>query len=450
MKLTAKAIDLAQPADKEYMLSDGDKLYLRVHPSGGKRWMFNYMSVEGRRIKLTLGPYPEISLATARDLAAEQRRLLAMGKDPRIKKLQVRQEAQRQALATFESVAREWHAHATNVHEWSESYSQKILRQLEMHAFPRLGRHPIGTLNQMDVLQCLEAVSLAGTRETAIRLREGLQRVYARAVTLGLLDPGKNFMAKSVADFKLRAPRVKHFATMLDPERIGQLLRDIRGYRGHFTVTCALMIMPYVFQRPGQIRMMEWEQLDLDAGLWVCPPHIMKVREAHKFDNQTPPHVVPLPRQVIEILHRMHKVTGPSGPVFKSVSRRPGKDGYTRYISNNTINSALRALGYDTQQDITGHGFRAMARTLIREQLGWDRELIEKHLAHVSDEEMGDTYDRAQFIEQRHAMAQAWADYLDQLADHKIPPARRFTPLLNPPPRQAVSDSPSMPVRMLS
>ncbi|SAI67497.1 phage-related integrase [Bordetella ansorpii] len=131
-----------------------------------------------------------------------------------------RQEAVRQALATFEKVAREWHAHATELHEWSESYSQKILRQLELYAFPKLGRHPINTLSQMDVLQCLEAVSLAGTRETAIRLRESLQRVYARAVTVGVLEPGKNFMAKSVADFKLRTPRVKHYATMLDPEKI--------------------------------------------------------------------------------------------------------------------------------------------------------------------------------------------------------------------------------------
>jgi integrase len=443
MKLTAKAIEQAQPKDKEYLLSDGDKLYLRVHPSGGKSWQFNYTSVEGKRVKLTLGPFPEISLASARELAEAQRRHLAAGKDPRVRKHEVRQEAVRQALATFEKVAREWHAHATELHEWSESYSQKILRQLELHAFPRLGRHPIGTLNQMDVLQCLEAVSLTGTRETAIRLRESVQRIYARAVTVGVLEPGRNFMAKGVADLKLRTPRVKHYATMLDPEKIGQLLRDIRGYKGHFTVCCALRVMPYVFQRPGQIRMMEWEQLDLDAGIWTCPPHIMKLREIHKFDNQTPPHIVPLPRQVVEILNQMHAITGPFGPVFKSVSRRRGKDGFSRYISDNTMNSALRALGYDTQQDITGHGFRAMARTLIREKLGWDKELIEKHLAHVSDEELGDTYDRTRFIEQRHAMAQAWADYLDQLADHKIPLAQRFTPSLAPMESRAVEQRPA-------
>ncbi|WP_298013046.1 group II intron reverse transcriptase/maturase [uncultured Castellaniella sp.] len=231
MKLTAKAIELAQPADKEYLLSDGEKLYLRVHPSGKKSWQFIYLNIENKRVKLTLGTVPEVSLARARELAAGQRQNLAIGKDPRARKREERQEARRQELATFDKVAREWHTHAKAVHEWSDDYSQKILRQLELHAFPKLGRHPIGSLNQLDVLQCLEAISLAGTRETAIRLRESLQRVYARAVTLGLLKPGDNFMAKGVADFKLRSPMVKHYATILEPQKIGQLIRDIRGYR---------------------------------------------------------------------------------------------------------------------------------------------------------------------------------------------------------------------------
>lgn len=431
MRLTVKAIELAQPTGKDYLLSDGNKLYLRVQPKGGKSWQFNYISVEGKRVKLTLGSFPETSLASARMLAAEQREHLATGKDPRVRKLEAQQEAQRQALATFEKVAREWHAHAKHVHEWSADYSQKILRQMELHAFPKLGRHPIGSLSRLDVLQCLEAISLSGTRETAIRLRESLQRVFARAVTLGLLEPGENYMAKGVADFKLRSPIVKHYATILEPAKIGQLMRDIRGYAGHYIVCCALRIMPYVFQRPGQIRMMEWEQLDLDDGVWICPPRMMKMREAHKNSGRATSHVVPLPTQVVDILRQLYAVTGPTGPVFKSVSRRRGKNGYSRYISDNTMNSALRALGYDTQTDITGHGFRAMARTLIRERLGWDREMIEKHLAHVSDEELGEAYDRTRFIEQRHEMAQAWADYLDQLADGKTPitqgPASSFS-----------------------
>lgn len=417
MTLSAKAIELAKPTDKEYLLLDDDKLYLRVRPNGSKSWLFSYRNVAGKRIKITLGTYPRISLALARDLAEKHRLTLELGKDPRQAVHEEQAEARRHAMATFEVVGREWHAHTEKIQEWSDSYSQKIIRQLELHVFPRIGRHAIGSLNQLDVLQCLEAISLSGTRETAIRTRESIQRIYARAVTLGLLEPGKNFMAKGVADFKLRTHITKHHATILDPQKIGQLMRDIRGYKGHYIVCCALHVMPYVFQRPGQIRMMEWEQLELDAGIWVCPPSIMKLRKIHKEHPQTQPHIVPLPSQVVDILRGMHKVTGPSGPVFKSVSRRRGKDGkLSRYISNNTMNSALRALGYDTQTDITGHGFRAMARTLIREKLGWERETIEKHLAHVSDEELGLAYDRTTFIAQRQKMAQEWADYLDELA----------------------------------
>lgn len=244
MKLTVKTVEAAKPADKEYLLPDGDKLYLRVQPRGSKNWLFAYYDVAGRRAKLTLGAYPAMSLTAARSQAEQHRLNLALGKDPRQMKREARQEARRQALATFENVTRERHAHAKQVHEWSEDYRQKILRQLELHAFPRLGRHPIGSLNRLDVLQCLEAVSLAGTRETAIRLRESLQRIFARAVTLGLLEPAENYTAKGVADFKLRSPVVKHYATILEPAKIGQLIRDTRGYSGHYIVCCALRIMP--------------------------------------------------------------------------------------------------------------------------------------------------------------------------------------------------------------
>lgn len=417
MSLSARTVDLAKPADKEYLLLDDDKLYLRVRPNGSKSWQFIYMNAAGRRIKIALGSYPSMSLALARDLADKHRLNLSLSKDPRDMMLEERQLARKQALATFEAVARDWHTYAHDIHEWSDSYSQKIIRQLELHVFPRIGRHPISSLHQLDVLQCLEAISLSGTRETAIRTRESIQRIYARAVTLGLIDPGQNFMAKNVADFKLRTHIVRHHATLLDPAKIGQLIRDIRGYKGHFIVCCALQIMPYVFQRTGQVRMMEWEQLHLDEGLWICPPAIMKMRKIYKEHPQTPSHIVPLPTQVLEMLECVQRVTGPNGPVFRSVSRRRRSDGQlSRYISDNTMNSALRALGYDTQTDITGHGFRAMARTLLRERLGWDRETIEKHLAHATDEELGMAYDRTTVIAQRRKMAQEWADYLDELA----------------------------------
>ena len=195
-------------------------------------------------------------------------------------------------------------------------------------------------------------------------------------------------------------------------------MRDIQAYSGNYITRCALQIMPYLFQRPGQIRFMEWDQLDLSTGIWTCPPTIMKRLHADKLDEDAEPHIVPLPSQVVDILRELYQLTGPSGPVFKSMSRRKRADGkYSKFISDNTVNAALRTMGYDTRRDVTGHGFRAMARTMLRERLEWDKEQIERHLDHVSSEELGDTYDRTKFIEQRASMIQAWANYLDGLRD---------------------------------
>lgn len=253
MKLSVKTVEAAKPAEKEYMLpDDGGKLYLRVQPRGSKSWLFLYYDIAGRRIKLTIGAYPAMSLAAARTVAEQHRLDLQEGNDPRQMKREARHEARRHALATFEVVGREWHAHTANIQEWSDSYGQKIIRQLELHVFPRIGPHPIGSLNQLDVPQCLEAISLSGTHETAIRTRESIQRIYARAVTLGLLEPSKNFMAKGVADFKLRTHITKHHATILDPQKIGQLMRDIRGYKGHYIVCCALHVMPTCSSAPAR------------------------------------------------------------------------------------------------------------------------------------------------------------------------------------------------------
>jgi len=418
--LTDRACANASPRDKEYLLGDGHGLGLRVLPTGGKHWVFRYTDEAGIKRKLSLGSYPTLGLAQARRLADEKRMLRAVGKDPKIARLEKKQAARKRALDTFEKTARAWHAHATSVHEWSSSYSAKILRQLELHAFPSLGYLPIGLIPRMDVYKVLERVAASGTRETAVRLRESVARIYRFAVTQGILEVQENFMAPGVADFKLPSPRVRHHAAILEPARVGQLMRDLRAYSGHEITRALLRITPLLFQRPGQTRRMSWEQVDLDAALWVCPPEIMKMRHSARADAM--PHLVPLPRQAVEILRDLEGLTGPTGPVFKSVSRRRGKNGYSRFISENTVNAALRSMGYDTQEEITAHGFRAMARSMIREKLGWDTEIIERHLAHNSREELGEAYDRARFVEQRREMAQAWADYLDELARGPITP----------------------------
>jgi integrase len=242
-----------------------------------------------------------------------------------------------------------------------------------------------------------------------------VQHVFQYSVDVGTLDPARNFVNNRTGG--LPAPRARHYAAITEPEKLGQLLRDIRAYGGNVITRAALQLSPLLFQRPGQLRFAHWEDVDLDRALWRCPPEKMKLREWKKRDSRTPAHFVPLPTQAVGILRDLLPLTGPAGPIFRSMAKRSEK---TRYMSDNTVNSALRTLGYDTKEQITGHGFRATARTLIRELLGWDREVIERHLAHVSDEELGASYDRTTHFEQRHRMIQVWADLLDDLADGKV------------------------------
>lgn len=412
--LTDRQCTLAEPSEREYLLGDGHGLSLRVRPNGRKDWVWRYSDDAGIRRKLGLGAYPLVPLVDARAKAREKSKLLAAGQDPKAAIIEHKREARRQAFATFEAVARAWHAHAKVVEEWSESYSVKILRMMELHAFPQLGGMPIGSIQQIDVYNTLSRCSAGGTRETALRLRESIARAFRYAVTQGLIEPHSNFMAPGVSDMKLPAPRVRHHAALLDPDRVGQLMRDIRGYEGNPITRGLLLLMPLLFQRPGALRRMRWDQIDDEARMWVCPPEIMKMREASRADAR--PHLVPLSRQAWAVLEELKKVTGGDGFVFPSVSRRRRRDGtYSRVISENTANAALRSLGYDTQEEVSGHGFRAMARTMLKERLGWSREVIERHLAHGSEEVLGEAYDRTTFFEQRCEMVQRWADYLDEL-----------------------------------
>ncbi|MCR4158007.1 tyrosine-type recombinase/integrase [Kerstersia gyiorum] len=410
--LSIKQIDELGHEGRDRLVADIPGLFLRVRPSG-KSWTFLYTSpLSGKQARISFGSYPKVQPATARQLTRDAFQLLAIGKDPKSEKLEKRQAARLRDLASFEQVARDWHKHATATHEWTAGYSHRVLRMMELHAFPRLGKLPIGLITTTDVLDTLQAVSASGTRETAIRLRESIQRTYRHAVTRNVLLPTENFMAKGVADFTLPAPRVKHMAAILDPQKLGQLLRDLDAYRGSAITKAALKLMPLIFQRPGQVRQMLWEQLDLAGAVWRCPGSQVKQTKARRALGGGADHIVPLPYQAVDILKSLHRVTGPSGPVFRSISRRSES---SRFMSDNTVNAALRSLGYNTQDEITGHGFRATARTLIRERLGFDVEVIERHLAHESKEELGSAYDRAQFAEQRRQMVQAWADYLDQL-----------------------------------
>lgn len=368
-----------------------------------------------------------MTLAQARAKAYEANCLRADGQDLKEVRRQKAEQERAARLNTFELLARAWVASAKKDREWSNGYADKVIRHLEIHTFPWVGDRSIEAIAPTEIVRCLHRIKDRGNLETAQRVREAVQHVYQYAVDLGALEPARNFVNKCTAG--LPSPRSRHYAAITDPAQLGQLLRDIRDYNGAFITRCALRLVPMIFQRPGQLRLAEWEDIDLDRELWRCPPEKMKLREWQKRDVRTPAHLVPLPIQATALLRDLHPLTGPTGPVFRSMSRRSEK---SRYISDNTINAALRTMGYDTKEQITGHGFRATARTMIREYLGWDSDVIERHLAHVSDEELGGSYDRTTFLVQRKTMVQQWADFLDDLEAGKMPVEEGTSPCFSP------------------
>ena len=407
-------VKAAEPREKEYLLSDGEGLYLRVRQAG-KAWLYRFQQ-DGKAGKLGLGTYPTVSLAAARKKARAEAEKLASGIDPREVRRQEQERARVEQLNTLELTARAWHAQAKKDRQWSEGYAEKVIRHLELHVFPWLGDRQMDKILPTELVACLHRIKDRGNLETAQRVREAAQQVFQYAVDVGALEPAKNFVNNRTGG--LPPPRARHFAAITDPIRLAQLLRDIQAYRGHILTRAALRLMPMLFQRPGQLRLAHWEDLSFEHQLWRCPPENMKMREWKKRDIRTPAHLVPVPRQGIEILREIYPLTGPKGPIFRNMAKRSEA---SRYMSDNTINSALRTLGYSTKEDITGHGFRATARTLIRELLHWDADVIERHLAHVSDEELGGSYDRATFLERRRDMVQQWADLLDRLAASGLP-----------------------------
>lgn len=411
-KLNDSLIKATPQGDKEYLLADGDGLYLRVRPTG-KAWFFRY-KLFGKSAKVSLGPYPTVSLAAARKKAWEETEKLTVGVDPRDARLVERERARIARCNTFELMARTWHGQAQKDHLWSAGYASKVIRHLELHVFPWIGDRPMAAVLPTELVRCLHRIKERGHLETAQRVREAVVHVFQYAVDVGALEPAKNFVNSKTGG--LPAPRTRHYAAITDPEQFGKLLRAIHTYNGNVITRAALQLAPMLFQRPGQLRLAHWEDVDLAGALWRCPPEKMKLREWKKRDTRTPAHLVPLPTQAIDILRDLLPLTGPTGPIFRSMAKRSEA---TRYMSDNTINSALRTLGYDTKEEITGHGFRATARTLVRELLGWDREVIERHLAHVSDEELGGSYDRTTHLDQRRRMIQAWANLLDDLAAGK-------------------------------
>ncbi len=379
--------------------SDGGGLYLHV-TAAGKYWRMNYR-LYGKQKTLSLGVYPSISLAQARKGRDEAKKLIAQSIDPSAAKQEARQADKLAAANTYETVAREFHK--LKAESWSESHAVKWLRMNEMYLFPEIGPMPIASIRAKAVLDALRKVEAKGILSTAQDLQQMAGQVFRYAVQTDRIEQNP------VPDLKgaLKPHIAKNFAAVVDPVSVGSLLRAIDAYHGQPTTRAALRLSALFFQRPGNIRAMEWAWVDLGNAMLTIPPAEMK-RTLHQKANGRP-HLVPLADQAIEILKTLQPLTGHGRYVF------PGARSFKRPMSEGTINAALRRMDFGTD-DHVGHGFRAMARTMLAERMkGIDEGMVEAQLGHGKSGPLGSAYDRAEYMEQRLAMMQTWADYLDKL-----------------------------------
>jgi len=388
MFLNDSIIRNIKPGPKPRKLFDGDGLFLLVQPNGSRWWRMRYFHRGGERT-LSVGVYPQITLKQARLRREEIRSQVANGVDPGAKR-----RAEKTAHATtFEIVAREWWEKRKNL--WSEEYASAVMVRFERDIFPFLANRAVKELVAADFLECLEKMEKRGVLETAHKVKTKCSEVmrYAVATRRAERDP--------IVDLKgaLTPVRHKHYATITYPSEIGALLRTIDAYQGKSRVVhCALRLLPLVFVRSSELRYAVWEEFDLDNAQWKIPAERMKVKN---------PHIVPLSLQAVQILRELHPTTGPNGYLFPSIRT------FARPISENTVNSALRRMGY-TKDEMTGHGFRSMASTLLNEQ-GWKPDAIERQLAHCEENDVRAAYNYAEYLPERRKMMQAWADYLDAL-----------------------------------
>lgn len=392
MPLTDIAIRRAQPAKKSRKMFDGRGLYLEVAPRGGKWWRFKYR-FGGKEKRLSLGVYPEVSLKEARLRCEDARRMLTREIDPSEHRQALKAARAQEASNSFEAVAREWFAkHAPS---WADGHSSRIISQLTRDVFPWIGGKPVATVTASQLLSVVRRVEERGALETAHRVLQNCGQVFRYAVATGRAKHDPCGVLKGAL------PPVKggHFAALTDPKKVGPLLRVLSGYEGSLIVRCALRLAPLVFVRPGELRRAEWKDIDLDAAEWRFT--------VAKTDT---PHLVPLSWQAVEILRELHPLTGHGRYVFPS-GRTPKGD---RPMSENAILAALRRMGIG-KEEMSGHGFRAMARTLLDEVLGFRPDFIEHQLAHVVRDPLGRAYNRTAHLPERRKMMQAWADYLDQL-----------------------------------
>lgn len=393
--LTDTKVRTVKPKEKPFKIADGKGLFLVVQPNGSKYWRFRYRFADKEKL-LALGIYPDVTLADARRKRDDARKLLADAVDPGMAK-QLKKRAQRlTAENSFETIAREWHIKFSS--KWTEEHGGKILVRLEKDIFPWLGARPITEINAPELLSVLRRIENRGALETAHRTLQYCGQVFRYAIATGRAERDISF------DLRGAIPPVKkrHLASITNPKQIGTLLRALKDYNGHLITKCALQLAPLIFVRPGELRQAEWSEINFEIAEWRIPAEKMKMRITH---------IVPLSTQALAILQEIKYLTGNGKYVFPSLRT------LSRPMSNNAVLAALRRLGY-AKDEMTGHGFRSMASTLLNEQ-GWNRDAIERQLAHAERNNIRAAYNYAEYLPERRKMMQHWADYLESLITEK-------------------------------
>ena len=392
IRLTALTVKNAKPTEKIRKLFDGGGLYLEVSPTGRKWWRLKYRYA-GKEKRISLGVYPEVTLKEARDRRYDARKLLDKFIDPSERRQSIREDIRTRASNTFEIVAREWFLHYEPT--WAKSHSSKVIGRLEKNIFPWLGKKPIDSITPPQILEVIRKIEARGVLETAHRSLAACGQILRYAVATGRAERDVS------VDLRGALPPIKrkHFAATTEPEKVAALLRQLHGYSGSVIVRCALQLAPLVFVRPGELRQAKWRDIDLEATEW-----------RYVVSKTDTPHIVPLANQSLSILREIEPLTGEGTYVFPS-ARYPRGD---RAMSDNAILAAMRGMGI-SKDEMCGHGFRAMARTMLDEILGYRPDLIEHQLAHQVRSPNGRAYNRTKHLPERREMMQDWADYLDRL-----------------------------------
>ena len=395
MALTDSTIRNAKPRERLYKLYDADGLYVEITPKGAKRWRFKYRRpATGKENRLSMGAYPTVSLKEARKRRDEARRLLAQGIDPAAVRQMQKQAARRTAEGTFQAVAESWRDHYLSTK--SEGHQKRTWSIIRRTLLPYIGKRPISEIRPPELLEALRITEDRGRIETAHRALQSAGQIFRFAITRGQAETDPTPALRGA----LKPTNTRHMPAPTDPDTVAGLLRMFDAFEGGAVVATAVRLLPLLFCRPGELRTMRWEDVDLEAKEW-----------RYTATKTGTTHLVPLSRQAVVLVEKLRPLTGhlAGGWVFPN-GRTPLKP-----MSQAAINAAYRRLGIDTKEELTGHGWRAIARTLLHERLGYPPEVIEQQLAHAVPDTLGRAYNRTRFLEQRREMMQAWADYLDRL-----------------------------------